>query len=101
MILSWTVLSVEMYPERTALVKRLTILLWRVVMVGILEGQCQSRCGRVSSASQWRQVGEQSDQRLLMELVGRQFRRARWIKRQSLKRKFSPVNSQLVPCQGH
>ena len=75
--LSWTVLSVEMEPEQTALVRRSTILLWRVVMAGMLEGQWQSRCGRVSSSSQWRQVGEQSDQRLLTELVGRQFRRAR------------------------
>ena len=46
-------------------------------MAGMLVGQWQSKCGKVSYSSQCRQVGEQCDQRLLTELVGRQFRRAR------------------------
>ena len=95
--LSLTVLSVEREPVRTALERRSTILLWRVVMAGMLVGQWQSICGSVSSSSQWRQEGEQSDQRLLTELVGRQFKRARWMKRQSLNRILRPVKCQLEP----
>ena len=96
-LLSATVWLVEMLPDWTALVRRSTILSWRSVMDVMLVGQWHSRWGRVSGCSQWWQVGSQSDQVLLTEFVWRTFRRARWTKRQSLKRMLRPVNSHENP----
>ena len=60
-------------------------------MAVMLVGQWQRTWGKVSRASQWRQVGSASDQRFFTAFVGMQLRQARCMKRQSLKRILSPV----------